>query len=147
MHHNHRHGHKSGGKASPEYQAWAAMRCRCSNSRDPHWPRYGGRGIRVCERWDSFESFLADLGPRPSPSHSLDRIDSDGNYEPTNCRWATKAEQSRNRSISKLTEGDVRLIRHWLRQGYKQRAIASIFGVHVMTISKIKLRTKWADIE
>lgn len=114
MHHNHRHGHKSGGRSSPEYQAWASMRCRCVNQRDPHWPRYGGRGVSVCDSWASFEAFLADMGPRPSSTHSLDRVDNNGNYEPSNCRWATKAEQSRNRSITKLDANDVRLIRHWL---------------------------------
>jgi hypothetical protein len=81
-----------------EYRAWAGMIQRCTNERLPKFPRYGGRGIRVCERWRfSFTDFLADMGPRPSPKHSLDRIDVNGHYEPGNCRWATAQEQQWNR--------------------------------------------------
>jgi len=78
------------------------MRARCENEAHPNFTQYGGRGITVCERWASFENFLADMGPRPSRNHSIDRIDNDGNYEPGNCRWATKLEQSSNRRTSRL---------------------------------------------
>jgi len=73
------------------------MRARCNNPRNVGYADYGGRGIRVCERWDSFEAFLADMGPKPSPTHSIDRKDSGGNYEPGNCRWATPSQQNKNR--------------------------------------------------
>lgn len=89
-----KHGHGGRGeRRSSEYCCWFSMIARCANPARAH---YGGRGIRVCDRWSSFESFLADMGPKPSPKHSLDRIDVNGNYEPGNCRWATKKEQARN---------------------------------------------------
>lgn len=79
------------------HNAWNAMLDRCTNANYEGYPLYGGRGIAVCERWRVFENFFADMGEPPSPQHSLDRIDVNGNYEPSNCRWATAKEQSRNR--------------------------------------------------
>lgn len=74
---------------------------RCTNERVPEFARYGARGISVCERWaSSYENFLADMGRKPSPSHSIDRIDNDDNYEPGNCRWATAKQQRANRRDS-----------------------------------------------
>lgn len=81
----------------PEYSCWLAMRQRCSNPRNPNYSRYGGRGIRVCAAWNkSFSAFIRDMGLRPSPKHSIDRIDNDGHYEPKNCRWATASQQRCN---------------------------------------------------
>lgn len=80
-----------------EYNTWCAMHTRCRNSKHPSWGNYGGRGIAVCRRWTAFEAFLGDMGPRPSDKYSIDRINNDGNYEPGNCRWATRSEQQRNK--------------------------------------------------
>src|SRR5215471_19507240 len=80
------HGHFSGRQQSPTYSSWNAMVRRCTNPRNKRWLGYGGRGITVCDRWLRFENFFADMGERPI-GKTLDRLDVDGNYEPSNCRW------------------------------------------------------------
>jgi hypothetical protein len=95
---------RHGESTSAESRVWRSMRDRCRNPRRPEYPRYGGRGIRVCERWDDFALFLADLGKRPSPKHELDRIDTNGHYEPSNCRWVTHRQNHRNRRNNVLVE-------------------------------------------
>jgi hypothetical protein len=88
---------KRGNTTKPEYVTWVNIKQRCDNPAIRSFRWYGARGITVCARWrDSFANFLADMGPRPSPKHSIDRINNNGNYEPNNCRWATKQEQTAN---------------------------------------------------
>lgn len=81
---------------TPIHETWMAMRRRCNDKNNPHYPQYGGRGIAVCARWEKFENFLSDMGPRPS-GMSIDRVDVNGGYEPSNCRWADASTQVRNR--------------------------------------------------
>ena len=88
-----------------EYHSWQTMKDRCLNPNSTGFNRYGGRGIKICTRWiDSFTNFLEDLGLRPTPKHTLDRKDNNGNYSPDNCRWITRKEQAQNRAITELVK-------------------------------------------
>lgn len=99
---------------TPIYRAWGQMVRRCLNPGNASYARYGGRGIRVCERWLNFDAFFADMGPRPNGA-SIDRIDNDGDYEPGNCRWATRQQQQDNRRVTVwITVGGVtRTLNEW----------------------------------
>ena len=89
--------------ATPEYRSWQMMKNRCHNPKARDYKYYGARGITVCKRWrDSYEAFLVDMGRKPSPLHTLDRKNSDKGYTPSNCRWATREEQSRNRAYASV---------------------------------------------
>ena len=112
-------GTTTGSTVSPEYMSWRAMLARCLNPKATGYENYGGRGITICAAWkDSFAQFLADMGPRPTLDHSLDKIDNDGNYEPGNCRWATTLEQNqKKRSLVMLTvDGETACLAEWARR-------------------------------
>lgn len=149
-----RHGHAAPGRETAEYKARDSAVQRCTNPKSKSWPSYGGKGISVCERWrNSFEAFLQDMGPRPSPQHSLDRFpDRKGNYEPSNCRWATHAQQSANRDIAKgeqhgcarLTKYEVAEIRRERATGTGVRRLAQKYGVSSSHVYRILAGKLWA---
>lgn len=124
------HGATRGAKVLPEYLAWQHMLGRCYRPAVDAYPWYGGRGITVCQRWvDDFHNFFADMGSKPSPAHSIDRIDVNGNYEPSNCRWADKKQQARN----------TRRNRHYLVRG-ERRILAEIAETVGMSETSIRNR-------
>lgn len=105
---------------TPEYRAWCAARGRCNNPKSQDYPNWGGRGIVFCDRWSGeqgFENFLSDVGKRPSRFHSLERIDVNGNYEPSNCKWATNKEQANNRRTKRIENfSDKEIQKEFLRR-------------------------------
>ncbi|MGE0232694.1 MAG: sigma factor-like helix-turn-helix DNA-binding protein [Flavobacteriaceae bacterium] len=115
----------------PEYRIWTAMIARCNNRGHRSYPSYGGRGIVVCDRWvDDFENFYRDMGARPSPKHSIDRIDNDGPYAPDNCRWATAAVQAKNKRNSETfwTDADRATLIRMFEAYYSHEQMAAVLG-------------------
>lgn len=113
------HGGSRGKGGTPEWRGWRAMRTRCNNPNDIFYARYGGRGIKVCDRWQSsFENFLEDMGKKPTIKHTLDRIDNSGDYEPSNCRWATQAEQANNKRNNRTVTygGKTMTVAEWAKE-------------------------------
>lgn len=102
----------------PLWAVWHGMRQRCTNLKRSDYKYYGGRGISVCKRWNSFQSFITDMGPRPSKKYTIDRVDNNGDYTPSNCRWATKEQQSTNsRSALQITaRGKTQTLSAWARE-------------------------------
>jgi hypothetical protein len=133
------HGHASDYRVTPEYKCWRGIKQRCLNKNDRKFALYGGRGISICDRWkNSFEHFLEDVGFRPTPGHSIDRINTNGNYEPTNCRWATISEQNNNMNSNRFVEfrGQSKTITQWSR----------IVGIRAGLIN-YRIRAGWSPDE
>ena len=130
----------------PEYYIWHGMLTRCYKPSSNGFHNYGGRGIKVCERWRTFANFFADMGERPSPKLTLDRINNDGDYEPGNCRWATWKEQYANKrrtAWNKLTAADARKIRADPRKYYE---IAKDYNVTRPMVGYIKQGKSFPDV-
>lgn len=137
-------------KKSVEYMTWLNIRRRCYSPTATGYQYYGGRGIKVCDRWlNSFENFLADMGPRPSPKHSVERLNNDGDYSPDNCTWATKMEQAKNkrpRVDTKLNSEAVKVIRFLRRKGINGRLLARLHGVSETHISAVFCNRTWKEL-
>jgi len=128
-------GKDSGKRPPSEYEIWSGIIKRCTNPNSRYYARYGGRGITVCDRWRyDYTAFLADMGPRPSLDHSIDRKDNDGNYEPSNCRWATQREQVWNSNATHLItfNGETLSQSEWARR----------LGMSHTTVSR-RLKSGW----
>ena len=124
---------------SPERRAWVNMMDRCYRKTATAFSEYGGRGIAVCDRWrTSIENFLTDIGPRPSDAHSLDRKDVNGNYEPGNCRWATRSQQQRNRRVGMVTwNGKTQSVADWADElGVRRSTLASRISTYAWTLDE-----------
>lgn len=128
----------------PEYLVWESMKARCSYKGHKYYPSYGGRGITYCAEWKSFDSFINDMGRRPSNKHQIDRIDNNCGYSKANCRWATAAENSRNRRNTVLTMEKADSIREMkATQGLSTSAIAKIIGVSYSAVSGVVCGRTW----
>lgn len=135
--HEIKHGHSRLHNWSTTYRSWTAIKTRCLNKNNPAYSSYGGRGIKVCDRWlESFENFLADMGEAP-PEMSIDRIDNNGDYEPGNCRWATRKEQANNRRSSRMItyNGLTKTLAEW----------ASFLGMKSSTLAQ--RINRWNDLD
>lgn len=133
------HGFSTRERVASEYKSWAGIKDRCTNPKRKDYPRYGGRGVRVCDRWlHSFENFIADMGEKPSSRHSIERLNNDGDYEPRNCVWATSIEQQNNKRTSRFitSGGRTQTVETWARE----------IGVKSCTL-RWRLNHGWSDEE
>lgn len=142
-----KHGYCQRGKVTKEYKTWRHIKDRCLNPNDCSYHNYGGRGIKVCPEWEeSFDNFLRDMGNAPSKSHSIERIDVNDDYHPSNCIWILKQEQARNTRKNKLNIEAVQQIKNMASHGIKQQDIAKKFNISQTMVSRILLGKSWSGI-
>lgn len=135
-----------GKKQTAEYRTWVKMRSRCNDPNDKAYHRYGGRGIKVCDRWSKFVNFISDMGERPD-GHSIERINNDQGYSPENCKWATHIEQSRNKRTSVYSEMQARVVLGMLEKGFRGIHVSKLTGIDEGTIANIKNGYSWPNCE
>ena len=132
------------GGRTPEYRIWRHIKSRCLNPNVAQYGNYGGRGIKICDAWlSNYSAFLRDMGRRPSARHSIERLDVNGHYEPTNCVWATPVDQSRNRRHIHITLEIAERIRSGVAAGVHQVTFARQYGVSPSVISSIIRNLTW----
>lgn len=129
---------KHGMSSLPEYNVWCGIKQRCYYEKHVSFSIYGGRGVRVCERWHDFANFYADMGPRPSAKHTVERLDSSKDYSPENCTWVTRAAQSRNTSRTRHIShaGETLCVEDWAKR----------LGVSAVTL-RMRLHRGWSEQE
>jgi hypothetical protein len=127
---------KHGLEGTPTYHTWLAIKQRCNNPNNPRFKSYGGRGIKICGRWNDFRNFVADMGLRPAEKLTIDRINNDGDYEPGNCRWASYHQQNRNhrRNVNITFNGKTQCLRDWSNDS----------GIKYITLL-FRLRWGWSE--
>ncbi len=131
-------------KYTPEYKAYCSMHARCRPGRTDH-KNYYDKGIRVCDYWHSYENFLADMGPKPTPKHQIDRADSEADYSPDNCRWVTHLENIRSKKSLKMSIEKARRVRELVSNGMSRADVAKIYDVSSATISGITRNLIWKE--
>jgi len=138
---------RHGLRHTPEYKVWDSMIQRCTNKNHTAYHRYGGRGICVWNRWvNSFQTFYEEMGPKPFPKATIDRINNDGNYEPNNCEWVSQLENSRHTSTTHLTMSKAREIRLKYKKGdITQKELGSMYGVNRLVIHCVVNNKTWRE--
>lgn len=126
-------------RKAPEYVVWKGIRARCNNPKHQNYKQYGGRGIKMCERWDDYSNFIFDMGPRPTPKHTIERKDNDSGYCPENCKWETRKVQARNTRRTVLVEafGKKMTAMEWAEEtGISYRVIKARLQIGAMSVEE-----------
>lgn len=142
---NYRHGEAYRGLETSEYKSWRSMMSRCYTISNTHFKDYGDKGIKVCQRWHDYDSFIEDMGRKPSSKHTIGRKDHNKDYEVTNCEWQTRTEQGRVSKRVKLTLVKAREIRMLYDKGYSLNDLAREFQIDRSTVQQVTSRKTWKE--